>query len=594
MAKKIEPYEIEPFLDRMLSLVQQGDEESNAQVWKELLTCAEAARKPAYHQLLRVLYADVPKLDHPHEYACAVFPAEPHQKADINSILAPDIVEPPEAHLVQEQKYATLMSCLPNKKGERAFDGKAFSMTRIETNPLRITCHRSSYFKFLATCQSLKIELQKAWNETAISTVKITDALTFLKQRNELHRLVQDPVTDGSHRAACIGVSTLICCRVGAEYQFLLRQRSTEKHASGQESFQVLPSGLFERSEKSKKDEAFSYSVYETVLREYSEELFSHGEPAWKTSERYYRDTEEVRHLDHLITCKSAHAYVTGIAMDLSILQPEICVLLLIHDPRWAKEWIPRMKLNIEYKNQKPGESGGLMIPLENDEILVKKYPQLAPTNMVIDSAGAFWLGIDVAKEEIERYEKRKNSGSSDARTRSEVLARDANKTVYITRLANGQVDRSKPTLKDDIERLLEEDKSDIVVDEVFQHKVRVMSKDPAAEHISELSEICSVMLWLVLTNIGGYVQHSTIRKLFGWKPPKQVNYFRRELARWLGLKADAVIPKVKKGARAKKWRVPLEGWSCCWVLDDPDANKSELIRDILKEQMVTSKTERI
>ncbi|MGC8831132.1 MAG: hypothetical protein ACP5PQ_00915 [Thermoproteota archaeon] len=83
------------------------------------------------------------------------------------------------------------------------------------------------------------------------------------------------------------------------------------------------------------------YSIWQhQVEREYLEEVFEYKElktPPITTTYMWYKDKPELKYLQSLIEEKKAGFYLTGVAVNLLNLRPEICTLLLINTSDWIK-----------------------------------------------------------------------------------------------------------------------------------------------------------------------------------------------------------------------------------------------------------------
>jgi len=115
---------------------------------------------------------------------------------------------------------------------------------------------------------------------------------------------------------------------------------------------------------------------------------------------------DEVKDLKSLIDSSDeglkAKLYLTGYAMSALDLRPQICTLLIIHDPNWLRR--QKFKYNWEWETPKEQLSQGSRVlkPIdimqsEND---ISKI--LSTVDLVPEAAVAFWLGVDRAKSEME------------------------------------------------------------------------------------------------------------------------------------------------------------------------------------------------
>lgn len=164
--------------------------------------------------------------------------------------------------------------------------------------------------------------------------------------------------------------------------------------------------------------------------------------------------------------------------------------------------------------------------------------------------------------------------------------------TFVAVRLSEGEL--SDPEVVD-VKRareLFESNDSDIVVDECANLKVRIKRETEPVQQIITIPKNSKVMLWLVMDNAGGIVSHTRIRKLHGFSMDpvreKKLGYFRSEFAKWLGKRADKVIPKIKQGKHARGWQVPRSDWSFCWIRSS-NKNVSLLVKHIKQSRLEES-----
>jgi hypothetical protein len=121
------------------------------------------------------------------------------------------------------------------------------AMTRDEHGRLRLDCKLGTHYHSPSTSECLDAALSEAdaaWPDT-------TPEFTWprLERRAWLHERVPDPVADGRHRPAAIGVSTLTIVRVRSRsfdgYKMFLSPRSVTV-ATQRRRYHVVPSGKFQ------------------------------------------------------------------------------------------------------------------------------------------------------------------------------------------------------------------------------------------------------------------------------------------------------------------------------------------------------------
>jgi hypothetical protein len=125
----------------------------------------------------------------------------------------------------------------------------------------------------------------------------------------------------------------------------------------------------------------------------------------------------EIVRLNTLISSGGAGLYYTGISVNLLTLRPEICTLLLIHDPHWigreteaaqrsgrpwkmAWEWLARR----DEHHLPPGRRHHFFLKLNDDfEPVLPNEETLSPVALLPNAGAAIRLAIPVAKRVTSR-----------------------------------------------------------------------------------------------------------------------------------------------------------------------------------------------
>jgi hypothetical protein len=198
-----------------------------------------------------------------------------------------------------------------------------------------------------------------------------------------------------------MSISTLIVFDDGDTYQAFVRQRSG-RTAAHSDLYHVIPSFMFQPMLGDVRRE---YSVRHNVFREYLEELFGVEEMRLSKGELaldWFYDHEELAYLRSLLDAGSAELLLTGFAVNMLNLRPEICTLLLIRDPNWRRR---RIAGNWEFETpqQMFDRRQDYIRPVDvnrGDDEIAAELARL-PGTFVPPGAAAFWLGVDVARERI-------------------------------------------------------------------------------------------------------------------------------------------------------------------------------------------------
>lgn len=223
---------------------------------------------------------------------------------------------------------------------------------------LRFHCKVGTYYHSLSTSEALEPEIMDPYS--AWPDYDPEEAWPKLERRAWLHERVPDPVTDGSHRSAALGVSTLTIVRIRRPefdgYKMFLSPRSTTV-ATQRRRYHVIPSGMFQPFVGDGSPDALraQFSVRTTVMREFVEELY--GVEEFETGDGRVDHNaifrrREARLLTDLLERGDARLLYTGVAVNLLALRPEICTLLVIDDPGWYEQEGPELRLCDEYLRQ--------------------------------------------------------------------------------------------------------------------------------------------------------------------------------------------------------------------------------------------------
>ncbi len=341
-------------------------------------------------------------------YPVIVLPPDPEQMDDVNSVLVNQIPRHKEnPHLFafsDEQHLADL-----KKSGRRVENNATFVFTQIAQHPLKIQANLGAYFDMLMTCDALEHELRDFFvNLIEEDHATITSQL---KRRAQLHRIISPDraIFDGNGRSAAIGTSTLIVFNHAGRYETIIARRSQN---TGVEAsfYHVLPSFMFQPTgpEHFYEDE---WDVTHQIYREFLEELF--GLPECDeinapTAYDYFYDHPALHYLEELMADGRASLHLTGIAMNLLTMRPDICTLLMIYDPAWyervsRQKWDSTIDVELLTTAWETDRRKIVFAPIEDDVTLLTTLPNMVgadlQAHMTPQGSAALWLGIDMARD---------------------------------------------------------------------------------------------------------------------------------------------------------------------------------------------------
>jgi hypothetical protein len=289
-----------------------------------------------------------------------------------------------------------------------------FAMSQIHCGEtLTMDCYLGNYFDNVDTCDALEWELL---NEIHRLKKFDDDSLMAFERslplRSELHRRVFNPVRSGAFRCPGIGISTLIVYQDQRGLQLMVKKRSDTTVAAHPGGIHVIPAFMFQPGTSQYAEE---FSVTHNVLREYLEELFSVPEPDEKAaSARYFYGHGAMVFLRELLDQGEAKIYLSGVAVTLLTLRPEICTLLFIKTKRWwdeqeyaiEEEGSKRkvFRINEEFVDfTSSKEVVGNIAYSDSDSDLLEERA-LSASRMVPSGAAAFWLGVDVLRDVLKEF----------------------------------------------------------------------------------------------------------------------------------------------------------------------------------------------
>ena len=288
------------------------------------------------------------------------------------------------------------------------------AIARDDRGHMQLHCRLGTYFHSLSTSECLDhpdlLEAFAAWPDSKPDVV-----LARLERRAWLHERVPDPVMDGRHRSAAIGVSALTIVRVrnrGFDGYKMFLSPGSVMVATQRRRYHVVPSGMFQPFIPSESSELLrsQFSISETVMREFVEELY--GVEELETGDgrvdpqAIYR-RRETRLLSGMLRTGDAALLYSGVAVNLLALRPEICTVLIIDDPRWYERECGELRICDEYVQQcqqaelLPDQRWIQLVNLERHDLELEPRwwrDTLRARSVVAPGVAAIDLGLRVAQ----------------------------------------------------------------------------------------------------------------------------------------------------------------------------------------------------
>lgn len=376
-------------------------------------------RQPQFFEEVRAMGGDI-LTEGQNVYPVVYFPAPPGQA--LASVLPPANLDAREGEPIRPEDVAVLD---PRSRLNRwvaghlgASDAEADRNTRDGWNicfsevartdhGVTLTARLAPYGLILDSCDCL---IDEAFADPGAGEWPLRDRIDLA---------AGNPLIRGFGRAAGVGIAAVMVCvdqePDGTRRLDALVGRRSKSVGTYPETWHVVPAGMFNwrfGPTDPNGRESRPWGSYEaddllrSVLTEYAEE--THDYRALETN-RDRRVLESVDVVQELV--RVARIEVTGIAIDLANLRPEVCVLLLVEDPGWAarQPW----KLNYEYTGhgqptareakEQNAEFTVITVAVEGEELNASARRRLDPEETVAAGAAAFWLGVRRARQLFSR-----------------------------------------------------------------------------------------------------------------------------------------------------------------------------------------------
>ncbi|MEQ8674177.1 MAG: hypothetical protein RLP44_08850 [Aggregatilineales bacterium] len=340
-------------------------------------------------------------------YPTVFFPADASQRDNPDSLLAP--VPPTEFVDIQDFAfYADTHLALRRSQRRQLSNGLCYIFDTLTTddNKPQLSARLGNYFDMMATCDALDEELE-FFSMGGAPILPLRSQLHEWLKSEGIRKIVDgkpydgEPydgeLYDGRGRCGVIGTATLTVFNHEGTYKFLMAQRSPQL-ATGAGMYHVLPAFVFQPTRNHPAWISAEWGVTHHILREFGEELFGMPEYAdWSPAPpdpTYFYDHPPVKELRAMLNDGRAQLQATGIAQMLRSLRPEICTLLIIHDPAWYTRNEPALHAAMHTERQETR-----LIPLDS----LNGLPDDIHLRMVAQGATAMWEGVKLARKILTR-----------------------------------------------------------------------------------------------------------------------------------------------------------------------------------------------
>jgi hypothetical protein len=319
------------------------------------------------------------------------------------ALIRPFRLEDPEQVLgdlvPDDREFPATSPLLTRLQGANAhlWNGRTYVFRELEPGPdgPRLRCSPGFYFDALNTCAMLRAELADALAEGGSGTPPAL--YPRLARRFDLHRGARGAAAaaqawSGEGRSAAVAISCLFAVRAEDGYRFCVERRSLHL-ADDPGAYHVVPSMVFQPAAGDASGRT-GYSITETILREIGEELFS----ADGEAEQAARAEAALGDLRRHLALGSAALQVSGLALNLLDLRPEILAVLAVDDPGWLRRHGPAVRIAAsEFRDDPEGRvamAGTQAFRPLPDAAALSAEGEFGPGRSVVGGAAAVILGL--------------------------------------------------------------------------------------------------------------------------------------------------------------------------------------------------------
>ncbi len=366
-----------------------------------------AFRQPLLYAYLEWKYKPYKLFQYgPRKYPIIFFSIDDARTRDPNSVLLKPLSSKNNINIVTENKdvYKLLYDLI----GLKERDNLTYMLKDFDVESRKLTCWVERFSLSLKSSHSLEWELLGTVAKHPDLTPQELDER--LELRKALHSIVSDPIVSGNGRAAAVATSILLLSSRNGDSMFWLRRRGSHSIPINVDQLHVIPGGMFQAASGYLNEE---FDAMHNFKREYLEEFFSRPDPSGTEGfHDYFYSEPPLKYLQQLIDGGQANLELLGIAVDLLNLRPEICMLLTIKTPEWAKKHgrdatDDKMKFHInseflETVNDDHVET--FLFPIPQDRVGALSPDKLAPP-----AAVCLW----VAQERLLGKQKSSAAGSA-------------------------------------------------------------------------------------------------------------------------------------------------------------------------------------
>jgi transcriptional regulator with XRE-family HTH domain len=252
-----------------------------------------------------------------------------------------------------------------------------------------------TYGQILDSCDCLLEETCTALMAYRPEELQYHEILNRLPHRRSIELAEPDLFTTAQHRAAGIGISSLLVYKRANDWHIMLARRS--RNVGAMQGFSdVIPSTMlgwhFSKTMRPDGTDKKPWGSWRpgdislAILRSYASEVLSSPVSDQAVREQV-RNHQPIRQLINRYGAKISYV---GLCFDLLTLRPELVTILMIPDARWSEE--VQVRPNNEYSE---------VLSLSLAEL--HTHHLISPASVTPTGATALWMGIEYLRD-VEKF----------------------------------------------------------------------------------------------------------------------------------------------------------------------------------------------
>jgi hypothetical protein len=282
------------------------------------------------------------------QFPISIFPAPQDEWDDVDSCLeqlrpqaVPSSLEYSRQYNPDAVPVREFQSLIRQLETRERFNGAAYLLEEMHfvDNRCRLIARPGWYFESLVTCEALDTELMRRLARRPSKKLRLEN---LPRRRWEHLATTHNVILDGRRRAAALSVSAVMIFPAASGGHRLLLARRSDAVAIPPLFYHVAPAGILSPLDADWRDWREEFSVWQTLSREYAEELFGYNslerglhEDGSRVAAHNLRHNPRIDALWAANKTGEVSVRYTGVSINLLTLRPEVHVLIMVHDRAW-------------------------------------------------------------------------------------------------------------------------------------------------------------------------------------------------------------------------------------------------------------------